>query len=103
MDEKTPCFISPPPAPDTFPPTGLIAVGFGYAYLERDGETWYEEPSGYDIEEIEFMTGADAEEIAAADPDHDWRIILKAPLCGRVYQRQGKGLWVLIHRDRGFA
>ena len=90
------------PRPSHFPAGGLIAVGFGYAALERDGEPVYTEPanakSGAD-----YMTGAQAEAIAAADPDHDWRIVLDAPLSDRVYQRHGAGEWALIEQGTGFA
>jgi len=47
-------------------------------------------------------TVAQAEKVAAADPDHDWRIVLYAPLHGEVYQRQD-GRWVLVEKNDGFA
>lgn len=46
---------------------------------------------------------ADIEELARHDPDHDWRIMLDAPLRGREYQRHGDGTWVLVGSTRGFA
>ena len=49
------------------------------------------------------MTGSKAEELAAADPDHDWRIVLYGPLSGRTYQRHATGEWVLIEQSMGFA
>lgn len=90
------------PRPSLFPANGLIAVGFGYAALERDGEPIYTEPNDPD-DDADFMTGAQAERIAAADTDHDWRIVLHGPLSGRTYQRHGPGAWVLIAQDNGFA
>lgn len=96
--------------PITFPPDGLIAVGFGSATCTKDGQLVLEEPQlSYDDdgepieEEQDYPTGADAEKLAAADPDHDWRISLYGPMSGRVYQRQGAGNWVLVEQDEGFA
>ena len=85
-----------------FPPSGLIAVGFGYAALHCDGRPVYTEnqdASGDDG----LMTGSQAEAIAAADPDHDWRIVLEAPLSSHTYQRHGAGQWALVEQGDGFA
>lgn len=90
------------PRPSYFPADGIIGVGFGYAALHRDGEPIYLEPNNPESES-DFMTGAQAEEIAAADPDHDWRIILDGPLSGRTYQRHGSNQWALIEQNQGFA
>lgn len=49
------------------------------------------------------MTGAQAEELAAADPDHDWRIMIYGPLSGRTYQRHAPGSWVMVEQNEGFA
>lgn len=85
------------PRPVLFPPNELIAVGFGYAALHRDGiPVWMEADIKED--EIEYLTGEMAEEAAAEDPDHDWRIILHGHMAGRVYQRNGAGEWVLIEQ-----
>lgn len=103
--------------PITFPPDGLIAVGFGYAGVTRDGREVLREPDSPDIydadgellpedqwpPEPEYPTGADAEALAAADPDHDWRIHIEGPLSGRTYQRQGEAGWVLVEQNEGFA
>jgi len=79
-----------------------IAVGFGMATLERDGEVIYDEQD-VNEETGDYMTAAKAEEIAAADPNHDWRIHLVAPLSERHYQRQGVEKWVLYEKGMGFA
>jgi hypothetical protein len=76
----------------------IIAVGFGWASLTRDGECVWSEG-----DTVEYMTGTEAERLAALDPEHDWRIELHGPLRGRVYQRHDPGRWVLIDEDRGFA
>lgn len=90
------------PRPSTFHPQAQIAVGFGYAALHRDGEPVYTEPSDPQ-DDAEYMTGEQAEAMAAADPDHDWRIVLHAPLSSRTYQRHGAGEWALVEQDMGFA
>jgi hypothetical protein len=78
-------------------PMGLgVFVGFGVARVTRDGEIVYSES----LKRISRL--ARFEKIAAADPDHDWRLELIAPLSGRVYQRRGKK-WVLIKVNMGFA
>jgi hypothetical protein len=86
--------------PSAFPAGGVIAVGFGCAMLTCDGSTvWAELPDS----DEDDMTGAQAEALAAADPDHDWRIVLEAPLSSREYQRHGPDLWVLVRQGAGFA
>ena len=92
------CFHNP--VYDEAPPDMLIAVGFGEAKVTKDGETVYKQPTGFD--EGEIWTTEDAEELAWEDPDHDWRIVLYAPLYGRTFQRQD-GHWFLIEENRGFA
>mgnify|MGYP001317286657 CR=1 FL=1 len=89
--------------PSLFPADGLIAVGFGYAALHRDGQPVYTEPYSDVVAETEYMTGAQAEALAAADPDHDWQIVLEGPLSGRTYQRHGQNEWALIEQNAGFA
>lgn len=83
----------------------VIGVGFGSAYATRDGEVVYDEMDvmhkGGDFDDL--WTLSKLEEMAVADPDHDWRVNLYGPLRGREYQRHGAGQWVLIHSDQGFA
>ena len=86
--------------PSFFPSDGVIAVGFGYAGLMKDGRTVYAEPQDG---EDDYMTGAQAEKLATQDPDHDWRIVLEAPLSSRTYQRHGPGEWALVEQGQGFA
>lgn len=77
-----------------------IAVGFGMAALTKNGDiVWREHNQEWD----ECMTVSQAEELAAADPDHDWRIVLDGPLRGSTYQRHGQMQWVLVAKNQGFA
>lgn len=89
------------PRPAKFPADGVIAVGFGCAALHKDGEPVWSELN--DVADDELMTGADAEALAAKEPDHDWRIVLHGPLSGRTYQRHGPGQWMLVEKNEGFA
>lgn len=84
-----------PPRPQTIALDALVHPGFGGAQVSR-GEDW-----GRELDED--ATVQDAEEIAAGDPDHDWRLTINAPLYDAVYQRQGEGVWVLVERGEGFA
>lgn len=80
----------------------VIAVGFGVAQVLKDSEIIYSEPHNLkDIEELPRLQKF--EDMASADPDHDWRVILDAPLRNREYQRHDVGKWVLIASGRGFA
>ncbi|KQM37971.1 hypothetical protein ASE59_11780 [Sphingomonas sp. Leaf10] len=96
--------------PAVFDLNDCIAVGFGFAACTKDGAIVLEEPRpSYDDngemldDDQHYPTGADAEKLAVADPDHDWRIMLESPLLGRTFQRQGAGNWVLVEQNAGFA
>lgn len=79
----------------------VIAVGFGCAMATKDGEVVYsEDPNG---EWEEMMTVGQLEEMAAADPEHDWQIVKHGPLHGETFQRQGPGKWVCVESNQGFA
>lgn len=85
-----------------------IAVGFGDAHVSKDGEPiWNESDESHKAEgenrNENLWTLEDAEQAAALDPDHDWRIVKFGPLHGEVYQRQEPGKWVLIESNMGFA
>lgn len=77
-----------------------VAVGFGDAHISRDGEIVYQEPN---TDDGDFRCLHEFEAMAAADPEHDWRMRLESPLKDRTYQRHGAGLWVLIASGPGFA
>lgn len=80
----------------------LIAVGFGDAHVERDGEIIYDELD-CQMDSDKLWTVQDAENEALKDPDHDWRVVLDGPLRGRTFQRHGDGEWVLVAENNGFA
>lgn len=93
-----------PPVEQIAPMDMVIAVGFGIAQVSKDGDVIFDENElSDDAGEDEYPTLAKFEEMAAADPDHDWRCLLFAPLRGREYQRHDTGKWVLIDSNPGFA
>jgi len=88
-----------PPVEKTAPMDMIIAVGFGVAQVTKDDELIYvEKPDEENYHEL-----SEFEKMAKSDPDHDWRVLLEAPLRSREYQRQGDGKWVLINSGMGFA
>ena len=76
-----------------------IAVGFGAAGVTLNGSHVWDEMDTPD----DVLTFADAERLAAARPDNDWRIYMHAARYDAVYQRQGEGVWALIESGEGFA
>ena len=89
-------------AENLFTPDDLISVGFGSATLTCDNRVVYDDSMDPDSDD-ECMTGAQAEKLAANDPDHDWRISLRGAMSGREYQRHGTNRWMLVHQAQGFA
>lgn len=79
-----------------------IAVGFGMAVCTKDGELVYDGEADYS-NDIKPKTVGDMEKLAADDPDHDWRIIMHAPLHGETYQRHCANIWVMVESNEGFA
>lgn len=78
--------------------------GFGAVYLTRDGDPvrpWEGENEFSDP--AADKTFQDYEDVAAGNPDHDWRIFVNGPLSDYTYQRQGEGLWALVEQGPGFA
>jgi hypothetical protein len=76
----------------------VVAVGFGCAQITKDGAVIFDEMNAEDFHEL-----SEFEAMAKADPDHDWRLILEAPLRSQVYQRHADDAWVLIESGMGFA
>lgn len=89
------------PKPKVAPMEMIIAVGFGDATVKKDGELIYQEDMHDDSGE--FRTLAEFEAMAKADPDHDWRVHLFAPLSEAEWQRHGDGQWVMVRQGIGFA
>jgi hypothetical protein len=84
----------------TLAPEALIAVGAGYAALTRDGAPVFEAACG----EVEHaLSVGEAEALAAAEPDRDWRIHLVGPLDERHYRRRADGRWALYRRGHGLG
>jgi len=89
------------PQPIALAMDDLIMVGFGRAWVTRDGASvWEESPQ---TNEDDCWKAGDAEAAALADPDHDWRIVFNGALSSATYQRHGAGRWVLVERGRGFC
>ncbi len=88
-----------PPVERIAPLDMLIAVGFGIARVTRGKKIVFQETA----DDEDYHRLAEFEEMAKTDPDHDWRVLLEAPLRSREYQRQGEGKWVLIASGEGFA
>ena len=89
---------------EIFPMDKKIAVGFGYASLEKNNEIiWSEDKLPETATWDDFMSGAQAEELAKKDPDHDWRIKIIGPLKEGEWQRQGDNHWILYREGMGFA
>ncbi|MBU1053121.1 MAG: hypothetical protein KKC46_04730 [Proteobacteria bacterium] len=81
----------------------VIMVGFGLALLTKNNECLYMYDEMSAPAYANYMSVVQAEELAAADPNHDWRIHLIAPLSELHYQRQGKQNWILYEKGEGFA
>jgi hypothetical protein len=91
-----------PPVEKIAPMDMMIAVGFGIAAVTKDGQPVYTESQDAESWD-DFWTTQEAESAALEDPNHDWLIILEAPLRGRTYQRHAPRQWVLIESTPGFA
>lgn len=97
------CLVCPPVL-EVAPMDMLIAVGFGYAGVTKDGkEIFNEQEIDENTPMVDFPRLQQFEDMALQDPDHDWRVCLEAPLRGRTYQRHEAGKWVLIESNEGFA
>lgn len=79
----------------------VIAVGFGAAFVTCDGVTVWEE--NVHAEWDTLWSVQTAEDTAAKDPNHDWRIHLIGALAEGHWQRQSAGEWVMYAKGDGFA
>lgn len=92
------------PQPVLLPMTAWVAVGFGDAQVVKGDELIYSESqAGFDGGDDSECVVSRFEAMAAADPDHDWRIHYYGPLSEAHYQRQGAEQWVLYEKGDGFA
>jgi len=76
-----------------------VQAGVPYATARR----WFTDAKAAGDDWDKMHTVQTVEDMAKADPDHDWRIYFEAPLYSAEYQRQGEGVWVLIRKGEGFA
>ncbi len=74
-----------------------IPVGYGSSDLMMDKTVIWDENEGTEI------TIQQAEDMAAKDPDHDWRIHRYGAMHGETYQRHGTNKWVCVESNPGFA
>lgn len=89
-------YVCPPPVPKGLRMSTVLAVGFGFVTVTRDGENiWRGDDEHVWLRRFERR--------AAEDPGHDWRVEFYGPLSGSIYQRQGPKHWVLIEKNPGFA
>lgn len=80
----------------------LICVGFGDAYVTKNGKEIYNGEEDYrngnKPKTIKYF-----ENLARKNPKSDWRIIKYGPLHGETFQRHGKNKWVCVESNQGFA
>jgi hypothetical protein len=85
-----------PPRTEAMPLDAPLAIGFGQVEVTKGDETvWQGDDAGVLLYRFEAE--------ALRDPDHDWRVSIDGPLYSAVYQRHGRGYWVLVERGEGFA
>lgn len=85
-----------PGKPHALPMSTVLAVGFGMVTVTKGDEVVW-------VGDDEHRWLRRYERMAAADPDHDWRVEFIGPLSESTYQRQGEREWVLVERGMGFA
>lgn len=86
---------------DVAPMDLVISFGFGAAEVTKDDAEIYANYTSDDDDDDHQLSEFEA--LAAADPDHDWRVVLYGPLHGEIYQRHEAGRWVLVESNSGFA
>lgn len=85
---------------ELLPMDACIGVAIGYAALTCDGRPVYEQEHG---ELAAAMSVLQAERIAAAAPQRDWKIHLIGQLDERHYRRIGAAQWKLYRRGYGLS
>lgn len=77
-----------------------IGVGFGSCTVMKGDECIYQEAPGANEEAPRLQK---FEDLAKADPNHDWQVHFLGAMSEETYQRQGDSLWALIEKRMGFA
>lgn len=84
------------PARNVLPMNALLAVGFGGVDVIAGGTCiWSGDEPRYTAQRVENL--------AATRPSIEWKIVYNGPLSGKTYQREGRGRWVLVEQNQGFA
>jgi hypothetical protein len=79
-------------------------VGFGDAYLEKDGvAVWSESDVRAPKSWGDYMSVKEASSLAELAPKSDWKIHLVGALNEAHYKRDASGKWVRYDEGRGFA
>lgn len=89
-----------------------LCAGFGDVRATKNGDEVYSEYAKK--KELEVKFGGDytfemfpdaqfIEDMAAKEPDNDWRIQFDTPMHGETYQRHKDGIWYCIESNQGFA
>lgn len=91
-----PAWLQPALDDQPMPLDWVVDACFGVAWVKRDGECIYQVDAGEEAKTVAYF-----EEIAAQDPDHDWRIEYLETTRQLFYQRHGSGGWMLIDQNGG--
>lgn len=81
-------------------PDALLLPGLGCASVSKNGEL---------VIELQGLAGehtmivGEAEQLALAEPEQEWRIHIVSLLDDRHYRREGAGLWRLYARGYGLS
>lgn len=78
-----------------------IAVGFGAAYVTRDGKHVLDGEDVY--RRRKRLLVFHAETRARRSPRSKWQIVMHAPLWNATWERRGRNRWVCVESGMGFA
>lgn len=92
--------LSGGPQPLALPLEAELSVGFGSCTVMKDETCLYQEQPGANDDPPRLQQ---FEDLAKADPDHDWQVNFHGAMSEETYQRHGDGLWVLVEKGIGFA
>ena len=89
--------VCPPPARQLLPLTAVLAVGFGFVEVTRDGEgVWHGDDEHVWLRRFERRA-------AAEEGQHIWKVRFVGPMLEALYERRGPGEWELTETGMGFA